>query len=1003
MKGQSQNEGDGIRTRKSKKWAWVLAGIVTVVGLAVFLTPVYLSSDGFRRLILTKIDRSTGGTATIGEMTVGWLKGVRISDFTFRDKAGWTHVNIGGIDTHPHLGALLGGALALGQTTIDRPRIEIDLRKQPAPVARATRENRPSSAQTAGLALLGDLAINDGSIHLTDRNGKIVQVTHLNSKLSVRSPGQPSHVEVAMVIADAGDEAKVRAAGTVTPAKESGWTLKGTSGDVVVEVNDLKLDSLAAVFELVGVQLQAKGLVSADIKGVLKDGQMETVTAAITGQDLDITGIALNEDRIQTSRLDVRAKLAQSGQTIRIDQLKAQTDWASLTATGTMPISAKSMSDLLQTDSAYDLKGTFDCNLPALLSQMPNTFALKEGMQITAGRATGTASSSTQGGRATIAVQTEVVGVAGTVDGKELSLSEPVVANLRLSADDKKTQLDALEVTASFARINASGDFEQIDYDGRIDLTTFQAEMGKFANLGPYQMAGAIVSQGRISIQDSNVATTGSASVTDLVLASADGNSVSEPQANIDFAVNMDKVNQALAIDRIDIKGGFGNLSAKGGTVPMGETSSVPMKVDVTAQNLDLAKMKPYAVLFASFPKNMDLAGIAQSQIAVAGQKGKYRLQTAETHIQDFRLVAPEKEPFEQAQVTLLFDVQIDPNAKAINVEKFELQSPQITIRKGQFKKTSEGNTAKVQGTIEGDCDWAAVGHLASPFLPEGLTLGGKRALAVNFASTYPADDPNMLLANLDATTLTGFDKAEYKGLNVGSTDLDIRIDKGMMTIAPFTSTVNNGQLKFAARANFKEKSPRLQTPEPMMLAKGIELNKEMTAQLLQYVNPLFANVTGISGIADFECERLAIPLAGGMQKEVEVVGTIAANNVLLEASGLLDEILKATGQSLRGQRLTLRPTRIALQNGVVRYDDMQIDVGDNPINFSGTIGLDERLAMTVTLPWTLKGRTARVGREDRGGPRIEVSLGGTIRNPKLDLGRLLQDQLFRGLGELLK
>ena len=123
----------------------------------------------------------------------------------------------------------------------------------------------------------------------------------------------------------------------------------------MVEVNDLKLDSLAAVFELAGVQLQTKGQISADIKGTLKDGQMETVTAAITGRNLDVTGAALNEDRVQTSRLDVRARLAQSGQTVRIDQLLAQTDWASLTATGTMPTSAKSMSDLLQTDSAYDL------------------------------------------------------------------------------------------------------------------------------------------------------------------------------------------------------------------------------------------------------------------------------------------------------------------------------------------------------------------------------------------------------------------------------------------------------------------------------------------------------------------------------------------------------------------------------------------------------------------------------------------------------------------------
>ncbi|UCD49562.1 MAG: hypothetical protein JSW27_18770 [Phycisphaerales bacterium] len=1003
MEGQSQNERGGARSAKTRKWPWILAGGLAIIVLAVALTPVYLSSNSFKRMIQAKIGRSTGGTAAIGELTVGWLKGVRISEFSFRDKAGRTSVSIGGIDAQPRLRALLGGTLSLGETTIDKPNIEIDLRKKPSlsPATAEAGRARPTSAQPASLALISDVVINDGSVRVTDRAGKTMHVANLNSQLSMRPPGEASNVKVDMVIADAGDEAQIHATGTVTPSQSSGWTLKGTSGDVVVEVNDLKLDSLAPLFDLAGVELQATGRVSANMNSTLYDGKLGTVAATIAGQDLDIGGAVLKGDRFHTSRLDVRTKLTQNGQAIRIEQLEARTDWATVKAAGTLPLTVKSMADLLESDSAYDLQGDFDCELPALLSQMPNTFALKEGTRITAGRANGTISTITQNGHATIVAQTKVVGLAGNVEGRELTLVQPVEAGLRLSADGKKTRLEALNVSSAFAQIEANGDFEQIRYDARIDLTALQSELGQFADIGPYQMAGTVSSQGQVSIQDSNVVATGAAALSQLLLASVDGNSVSEPQANVDFALNMDRTRQSLTIDHVDIKGGFGDLSAHNGTVPLGETSSVPMKVDVTARELDLAKLKPYAVLFASFPKDMDLAGIAQSEIAITGQKGKYRLQTADTKIQNLKLVAPEKEPFEQEQVALLFDVQVDPNAKAINVEKFELESPQIKIRKGQFEKTRQGNNAQVQGTIEGECDWAAVGSLASGFLPAGLDLTGQRPVALNFASTYPADDPNLLLANLDATTTSGFDGASYKGLNVGPTDLDIRMENGLMTITPFKTTVNNGQLNFAAQADFKEKSRSLQTPEPMMLAQGIQLNREMTAQMLQYVNPLFANVTGISGVASFECERLSIPLAGGMAKEAVVIGTISADNVLLEASGLLEQILKATGQSLRGQRLTIRPTRIALQNGTMQYDDMQIDVGDNPINFGGTIGLDERLDMTVTLPWTLRGRTARVDREDRAGPRIQVALTGTITKPKLDLGRLLQDQIFRGLESL--
>ena len=80
----------------------------------------------------------------------------------------------------------------------------------------------------------------------------------------------------------------------------------------------------------------------------------------------------------------------------------------------------------------------------------------------------------------------------------------------------------------------------------------------------------------------------------------------------------------------------------------------------------------------------------------------------------------------------------------------------------------------------------------------------------------------------------------------------------------------------------------------------------------------------------------------------------------------------------------------------------MQVDVGDNPVNFSGGIGLDKSLDMTVTLPYTSAGRTARVGGETRG-TRITLPLRGTVDKPKLDTGKLIEEQLKGELGEQLR
>ncbi|MBN1359866.1 MAG: hypothetical protein JW993_04705 [Sedimentisphaerales bacterium] len=995
MARQAQDKQALARKFRSRKWPWVLLGILVVILLAVLLTPVYLSSDSFKQMLQAKVGRSTGGRLSIGNLSVGWLKGVRVSDLSFHEKAGWASVNVKGIDAQPRLGALLGGTLSLGRTVIEQPQIEIDLRKRPS--AAATEAPTQSPAPAAGLALLSDMTIRNGSVSLTSRQGQTVRVGNVDSELKLRPPGQTSSVQADMVVGNAHQEAQIHAAGTIKP---SGWTLKGTTGDVTVEVNDLNLDSLAPFFELAGVDLQTRGRVTANIKGALQDGNVQNLTADIQGQGLDISGAPLKGDRLQTSQLDVTARLTQQAQAVQIERLDAKTDWATVTASGTIPKTAQSLGDLLKSDANYRLQGDFQCALAPLLSQMPNTFGLKPGMKITAGKATGTINTTTLGGRASIVADTEIAGLAGQVDGKTLKLSQPVAASLKLSADGQKTRVDNLDVSAAFASVTASGDFEQIKYEGTADLAKFQAELGQFANLGAYEMAGNLASTGQVSIGDERIAATGTAAVKQLVLTSADGNSVSEPAANIEFALGLDQAKHMLSIDSAKATGSFGDVTVTQATVPLGGAPSAALRADVVLHNLDLARAKPFAVFFASFPQEMELEGIAESELALQGQDEGYRVRTENARIQNLRLATPGKEPFAQKQVTLSCDVQIDPNEKAINVESLLVESAQIRITKGQFKKVSQGDKNQIQGSLEGQADWAAVGQVASAFLPEGLQMTGRRQVSVNFASTYPADDPNALMANLNGTASTGFDSASYMGLNVGATDLKVRIENGLMQVEPFTTTVNDGKLSFAAQANLREQTPLLRTPKPLMLAQGVQINQEMTGKLLQYVNPLFANVTGVSGVANFECQRLAIPLAGGMKNKTEVVGTFSANDIVVEASGLLAQILTAMGEPTTADKLTIQPTSIVLQNGVVHYDNMEVRIGENPVTFSGSIGLDERLNMTVTLPWTMAGRTVRIGQPQQG-QRIPIPLKGTLSRPELDVERLLQDQLLRGLDRL--
>ena len=667
--------------RHRRKLPWVIGAILILILVVVLLIPVALSSRGFTQWVQAKISNSTGGQADIGDLSVGWLKGVRVANFSFRGPNGWAAVDIDRISAQPSYGRLLSGTLAVDRAEVDQPHIVVDLRQRPP-----STKTGPS-VDMNNLTRVRDLIVRNGSVQVTDTTGQTSSITDLNSEVRMRSPGQTSRFNVDMVVAQAQGPAGVQAAGQVTPSKKTGWTLAGTTGDVTVEVNDLNLNSVAPFLDMAGVQVQAQGQMSANITGALQNGQIENLNATVTGRNVDITGPALKGDRLQTSQLNVKASLAQAKDVIDVNQLDVRTDWATLSATGTIPKTARSLTQLTASGSPYDLRGNFDVNLASLLSQMPNTIGVRKGMEITGGRATGSIDTITEAGRPTIVAKAQVAGLTGVVDNKKLNLTQPMTALVRLSSDQQGAQLQGLNVSTPFAQVNASGNFKQIKYDGQVDLKAFQSELGSFVNLGSYTMAGQVTSKGQVSIGDQATDIAGTLSAKQLVVASPDGNSISEPQANANFALAIDTKNQVVAVDTLTVDTSLANIDIKNAQIPLGQKSPAPMNLDVLLNRLDLSRIKPYALLFATFPKQLTLEGIAQSQINVASEKGIYHISSTTTRIQNLQVISPGKEPFRQDPVTAMFDVYMDPTQKTINRASWQVKGPQITIRASSHRR----------------------------------------------------------------------------------------------------------------------------------------------------------------------------------------------------------------------------------------------------------------------------------------------------------------------------
>ncbi|MBL7185712.1 MAG: hypothetical protein ISS70_05250 [Phycisphaerae bacterium] len=998
-----------IKPRKravTKTLKLALALIVVLIVLVVLLVPAFISSEKGRRMILARINGAIAGKADFADLSMGWLKGIKVANLSFNDDAGHISVHVERVCTKPSYGSILTGNLSFGETLIDKPSVEITL-KDPQ-VAEAPSPGAGPSASGATMPVVLpvkriDLVLNDGNVKITDPESGTIELSAINSRVNLQPSGQQTDFDLKMAVAQPDKPSEIQVTGHVTGKPRTGWSLRGTSGHLTVKVDDLNLESLGPIFALAGVEIQAKGVVAGDVKSRIKDGRFENLTAGIKGKNLDVTGAKLKGDRFRTSGLDVSVKLDRQKETINIDALLIESDWASVTASGVIPTTFKSVGDFFEADSNYDLKGDFNCDLAAVLSQMPKTLGLKEGTQVTSGRLTGNVATSTQAGKRQMRANATIAGLEGTVDGKKASLSESIIAETLVSSDKAGITFDKLDITAPFARIICTGRIESLTYDAQADLAKLQSELGQFINMGKYRMSGELVEKGLISIKEERIAASGSAQIKNLRLSSQDGLSAAEPMANIDFAVDVDTKNNFVTIDSIKASASFGQIAVEDGVVPLNKESAKPLHATVSAKKVDLEKLLPFGVLLASLPKEMQLTGIADSTLSVDSDKNIYKITTDSTRIEGLKLIYPGQEkPFEPNEVTLTFEAEVDPNQKAVNVRSLQLESPQIKINKGEFSRLTEGDKTRLAGKAELEYDWSAVSTVAAPFLPEGLTLEGKRKDAVNFLSEYPVAQSEKLMPNLSAQAKPGFEKAAYMGLNFGHTDVEIQVQNGLLKIAPFVTTVNEGQFSFAGEADFKQEPALFKAAKPMQMIKDIKINDETTGKLLKYVNPIFADAVNVAGIANFNCEQLVIPLKAKAKNDTVIIGTISMNRVRLQASNLMGQILTASSGDPRGTDITIHPTRFVLQKGFLRYENMQVDIGDNPVNFKGVIGLDKSLDMTVTLPYTSAGRTARVGRDSRG-RRITLPLKGTVDKPELDMGKLLEEQLKGQLEDQLQ
>jgi hypothetical protein len=581
----------------------------------------------------------------------------------------------------------------------------------------------------------------------------------------------------------------------------------------------------------------------------------------------------------------------------------------------------------------------------------------------------------------------DLAGFKQVYEGRTIHLEQTVKAQARISTQDSDWLIEQLEVEAPFCRLSGKGGLNAFEYTFTADLAQIQALTSAWADWKGYQAGGFLTAGGKVVRQKDSIDASGQLNIREC--------SLQQGERSFTFSELIQTYDLTLFPNTHSAQIRQAELSVQPlGSIRISKANVNWSQPDLQAElalsgTLDLKNAAPVAAFFYPLPADLSMAGMVRPEAKVQIQEGTLRVVTASTSAENLLLSKPGTEPFACQKAALKADILWDLKKNTLlELKDFDLDSDAVRIR-GNLRQTGASETSQVIGQIQADYDWKEVSGLVRPFLPEALSLEGKRSDRFDFSVSKTPEGIDW--KTLSANGSVGFQKAAYKGLQIGAAELKLTADKGAAAIDLADTPVNKGILRLAGDIDFTSTPPLFRLRKPMTVLEKVQLNDELTRSLLEYVNPLFAGASRVSGIADFSCEEFVLPLDPARKDLLKIKSVLAISQMSMRSDGFLKELLNVLGSD-PSVILTLHPTPLTLEKEVLSYKDMQLDVGKNPLVFSGQIGLNRRIQLEMKMPWTLSGQSVRSGKDPA--DRIVLSVGGSIDKPQVDWGKVLQMNL---------
>ena len=416
-------------------------------------------------------------------------------------------------------------------------------------------------------------------------------------------------------------------------------------------------------------------------------------------------------------------------------------------------------------------------------------------------------------------------------------------------------------------------------------------------------------------------------------------------------------------------------------------------------------------------PPGCQLAGQMDGRIEVTrtGDVTNARLHTT---VDRFLAVWPGGARWQEPQLNLASTLVHDAKSQTVRLNNFDIAAQAIACTaRGQLSDLSGQRLVELDGRVR--YDMAALKPVWQQWTGEGIDFYGRDERPFSLRGTLaritaepprPPDAPltplvpishtgnsrpstqppaeQSPLANLAGNASLKWDRGNLYGFVLGPATIDAHLAGGTLGLTPLDVTASGGRLHLAPSVRLSPGPMELTMPRGRV-ADQVQITPEMCARALKFVAPVLADVTQADGRFSVDLDTCRLPI--GELAKGDLAGRMTVHEVSIGPGPLVQELAVLMSRPAPARLMRESVVEFRMVEGRIYHQGLALVFPDFTVRTSGSVGLDETLAIVAEMPvppkWIGNNRLGDALR----GQTIRLPIGGTLKAPKIDQAALQQ------------